>query len=169
MGDGSDADSPQCVPVDATSPSRLPFRRLVALLVACASFSAAPALAQGADLIQLNGDPPITLQGVSNYGLLYLDGVVRLSGDTGINATDVFIGPDAQLQTCYDIATDDGSTLAEFGDPRALGAPLPLWIVIGHDGKVAHYHTGFYDIKPDEGLKQLDDAVVEALRRQKAK
>ncbi len=69
----------------------------------------------------------------------------------------------------YEMAIDDESTLAEFGDPRVLGAPLPLWIVIGHDGKVAHYHTGFYDIKPDEGLKQLDDAVVEAIRRQKAK
>ena len=69
----------------------------------------------------------------------------------------------------YEMAIDDESTLAEFGDPRVLGAPLPLWIVIGHDGKVAHYHTGFYDIKPDEGLKQLDDAVIEAIRRQKAK
>jgi peroxiredoxin len=69
----------------------------------------------------------------------------------------------------YEMAIDDESTLAEFGDPRVLGAPLPLWVVIGHDGTVVHYHTGFYDIKPDEGLKQLDDAVVEAVRRQKAK
>ena len=69
----------------------------------------------------------------------------------------------------YDMAIDDGSTLADYGDPRALGAPLPLWIVIGHDGKVTHYHNGFYDIKPDEGLKQLDEAVIEALRRQKGK
>ena len=117
MGDGSGADSPQCVPVDATSPSRLPFRRLVALFVACASFVAAPALAQGADLIQLNGDPPITLQGINDYGLLYLDGVVRLSGDTGINATNVFIGPDAQLQTCYDSATDGNNCI----NGRSLG------------------------------------------------
>jgi peroxiredoxin len=69
----------------------------------------------------------------------------------------------------YDVAIDDGTALTEFGDPRSLGAPLPLWVVIGHDGKVAHYHTGFYDIKPDEGLRQLDEAVVEALRRQKGK
>ena len=69
----------------------------------------------------------------------------------------------------YEMAIDDESTLSDFGDPRTLGAPLPLWVVIGHDGKVAHYHTGFYDIKPDEGLKQLDDAVIEAIRRQKAK
>ena len=69
----------------------------------------------------------------------------------------------------YEMAIDDESTLAEFGDPRVSGASLPLWIVIGHDGKVVHYHSGFYDIKPDEGLKQLDDAVVEAIRRQKTK
>lgn len=72
------------------------------------------------------------------------------------------------MKISYDMATDDGTMLAEFGDPRATGAPLPLWVVIGHDGKVAHHHTGFYDIKPDEGLKQLDEAVVEALRRQKS-
>lgn len=71
------------------------------------------------------------------------------------------------MKISYDVALDDGTTLAEFGDPRSTGAPLPLWIVIGHDGVVTHYHTGFYNIKPDEGLKPLDDAVIEALRRQK--
>ena len=69
----------------------------------------------------------------------------------------------------YDVAVDDGAILTQFGDPRSLGSPLPLWIVIGHDGKVAHYHIGFYNIRPDEGLKQLDEAVVEALRKQQAK
>ena len=69
----------------------------------------------------------------------------------------------------YDVAIDDGALLTSFGDPRSLGSPLPLWVVIGHDGKVAHYHIGFYEIRPDEGLKQLDEAVVEALRKQKAK
>ena len=69
----------------------------------------------------------------------------------------------------YDVALDDGAILTQFGDPRSLGSPLPLWVVIGHDGKVAHYHIGYYDIRPDEGLKQLDQAVVEALRKQKAK
>ena len=69
----------------------------------------------------------------------------------------------------YDMGIDDGSLISSFGDPRDVGAPLPLWVVIGHDGQVTHYQTGFYDIKPDEGLKQLDEAVVEALRKQKAK
>lgn len=69
----------------------------------------------------------------------------------------------------YDVAVDDGTLLTQFGDPRSLGSPLPLWVVIGHDGKVTHYHTGFYAIRPDEGLKQLDEAVIESLRKQKAK
>lgn len=73
------------------------------------------------------------------------------------------------MRLSYDMATDNGTVLAEFGDPRSLGAPLPLWVVIGHDGKVAHYHTGIYDIKPDEGLKELDEAVIEAVRRQNGK
>ena len=42
------------------------------------------------------------MPGGTSFGLLYLDGVVRLAGDTSITANDVFIGPDAQLQTCCD-------------------------------------------------------------------
>ena len=87
--------------------SALSFRilRIAALVLVCAGCVAAPAIAQADDLIQLNGDRPVTLQGNYNFGLLYLDGVVRLAADTSITATDVFIGPDAQLQTCWDIGT----------------------------------------------------------------
>ena len=67
----------------------------------------------------------------------------------------------------YDVAVDDGTLLGQYGDPRTLGSPLPLWVVIGHDGKVAHYHIGFYDITPNEGLKLLDEAVIVALRKQR--
>jgi hypothetical protein len=90
------------VSVDAHSPARNPLRRL-ALLAALAGVGlvAVPAIAQADDLIQLNGDLPVTLQGGVSYGLLYLDGNVRLAGDTSIFAGDVFIGPDAQLQTCF--------------------------------------------------------------------
>lgn len=71
------------------------------------------------------------------------------------------------MNVAYDIAVDDGTVLGQFGDPRSLGSPLPLWVVLGHDGTVVHYHIGFYNISPDEGLKQLDEAVVAALRRQR--
>ena len=74
-------------------------------MLVCAGCFAAPAIAQADDIIQLNGDRPVTLQGNYNYGLLYLDGVVRLAADTSITANDVFIGPDAALQTCWDIGT----------------------------------------------------------------
>jgi peroxiredoxin len=67
----------------------------------------------------------------------------------------------------YDVAVDDGTLVTQFGDPRALGSALPLWVVIGHDGKVSHYQIGYYLITPDEGLKQLDEAVITALRKQR--
>src|SRR6185437_4116060 len=104
MGDIFAAEHDHSVAVDVPSPARFGILRLaVALLLVCAGGAVAPA-AYADDLIQLNGDPPVTLAGPASYGLLYLDGVVRLAGDTAITANDVFIGPDAQLQACYDIA-----------------------------------------------------------------
>jgi hypothetical protein len=90
------------LPVDASPPSRFGFLRFGALVLACAGCFVAPAVAEADDLIQLNGDPPVTFSGGAGYGLLYLDGVVRLAGDTGITANEVFIGPDATIQGCYD-------------------------------------------------------------------
>ncbi|MDP1798683.1 MAG: hypothetical protein Q8K78_14410, partial [Planctomycetaceae bacterium] len=70
------------------------------------------------------------------------------------------------MNLSFPIAADDGKFLATLGDPRALGSGLPLWVVIGHDSVITHYHVGTYDIQPDEGLKQLDAAVVAALKKQ---
>ncbi len=69
----------------------------------------------------------------------------------------------------YGIAVDDGKLLAKFGDPTKYGAKLPLWVVIGSDGKVAHFHSGFYKINPDEGLRELDDLLVKMIREQEGK
>lgn len=69
----------------------------------------------------------------------------------------------------YPIAGDDGKLLAKFGDPTKYGAKLPLWVVIGPDGKVAHFRSGFYKINPDEGLRELDDLLVKLIREQKGK
>lgn len=104
-GDGGDVIDGQSLQVDATPPASRPLLRFAALLLVCAGCFAAPAAAQADDLIQLNGDPPVTLSGGMSFGLLYLDGVVRLGGDTSITANDVFIGPDATLLTCYDLVT----------------------------------------------------------------
>lgn len=68
----------------------------------------------------------------------------------------------------YTVTVDDGTLLGRFGDPRRLDAKLPLWVVIDADGKIAHYSTGFYDIKPDEGLKQLETVIVELIKKQRS-
>lgn len=73
------------------------------------------------------------------------------------------------MNLSYGIAIDDGKLLAKFGDPRKYGAKLPLWVVIDADGRIAHYHTGFYKINPDEGLQQLDEVLVKLIREQKEK
>lgn len=68
------------------------------------------------------------------------------------------------MNLSYDIAVDDGTLLELLGDPRSLGAALPLWIVVDGTGHITHYKVGLYDLRPDEGLRQLDEAVLQALR-----
>jgi hypothetical protein len=99
-GDGDAGESTHSLQVDASFPAKLTFLRLGLVLVLGALGLVAVPAAQADDLIQLSGDTPVTLGGSPSFGLLYLDGVVRLAADTSITATDVFIGPDAQLQTC---------------------------------------------------------------------
>jgi hypothetical protein len=59
--------------------------------------------------------------------------------------------------------------IESFGDPRRLDAQLPLWVVIDAEGKVAGYKVGFYRIKVDEGLRQLDELVIELIRAKRKK
>jgi hypothetical protein len=59
----------------------------------------------------------------------------------------------------YNIALDDGALLKQLGDPRAAGGKLPLFVVIGPSGKISEYHPGLYEIKPEQGLKQLEAAI----------
>jgi peroxiredoxin len=72
------------------------------------------------------------------------------------------------MNLSYPVAVDDGRLLKKFGDPRVIGAKLPLWVVIAPDGTIAHYEVGYYDIRPDEGLRQLDEVVVDLIRKQRA-
>jgi peroxiredoxin len=61
----------------------------------------------------------------------------------------------------YDIAADrDGKLLKAFGDPTQFDAILPLWVVIGPDGKVVHYRTGYYEIDREVGLAEIDRIVT---------
>lgn len=71
------------------------------------------------------------------------------------------------MNLSYPLATDDGNVIERFGDPRRVGAKLPLWIVIDSVGKVAHYQAGFFQINPDEGLRELDDLLVKLIRQSK--
>ncbi|HUG89257.1 MAG TPA: hypothetical protein VML55_00385, partial [Planctomycetaceae bacterium] len=71
------------------------------------------------------------------------------------------------MNLSYPIAADDGTLLKKFGDPRRVGADLPLWIVLTPDGKVAHYKTGYYEIKPDQGLEELQESVFRVIRGQR--
>ncbi len=66
------------------------------------------------------------------------------------------------MNLTYPVGYDDGSLLQAFGDPRENRGQLPLWIVINTDGKVSHYHAGFYEVDDAQGLKELD-AVLASL------
>lgn len=68
------------------------------------------------------------------------------------------------MKISYPVAYDAGELIGKFGDPRRVGAQLPLWVVIDSEGNISHYKTGFYDINPDEGLRTLDRAVGKAVR-----
>lgn len=69
------------------------------------------------------------------------------------------------MNLSYSLALDDGKLLEKFGDPRGLGAKLPLWVVIAPDGKIVHYHAGFYRVNPDEGLQELDAVLIPLIRQ----
>jgi hypothetical protein len=40
--------------------------------------------------------------------------------------------------------------------------------VIGADGKITHYKVGFYNVDPREGLKELDAAIIKAIKDRRA-
>lgn len=63
----------------------------------------------------------------------------------------------------YPIGFDNGDIIAEFGDPRAVDATLPLWIVISPTGEVTHYHAGHYEIDVNRGLEELESEIRELL------
>ena len=69
------------------------------------------------------------------------------------------------MNLSFPVLLDSGGLLKKFGDPRVLGAALPLFVVIGRDAKIAHYHVGHYDVHQDQRLKELDDAVLAALEK----
>ncbi|ADB18659.1 alkyl hydroperoxide reductase/ Thiol specific antioxidant/ Mal allergen [Pirellula staleyi DSM 6068] len=67
------------------------------------------------------------------------------------------------MNLSYPIMVDDGKLLDRLGDPRSAGAALPLFVVIGKDGKVTTYHAGLYEVNPREGLAELSTAISAAV------
>lgn len=67
------------------------------------------------------------------------------------------------MNLSYPLLLDAGQGVRALGDPRATGAKLPLVLVIDRQGRVAHYHVGFYDVDPRKGMVELDQAVDAAL------
>ncbi|HEY2838180.1 MAG TPA: TlpA disulfide reductase family protein [Pirellulales bacterium] len=103
-------------------------------------------------------------QGVKVYGVAVdprlADEAGRRAATTGVRKLKAF------MNLTYPIALDGGELIKAIGDPRTAGAALPLFVVIGRDGKVTHYHVGFYDVDRQIGLKELSAAVDEALKTQ---
>jgi len=68
------------------------------------------------------------------------------------------------MNLSFPIGYDDGSLLRAFGDPRDTGGELPLWVVLSPEGKVVHYHSGFYEVDRQHGLKELDDVITQQIQ-----
>lgn len=99
--------------------------------------------------------------GVKVYGVA-VDGRLgdpaeRSSALRGIRKLKMF------MNLSYPILLDNGSLIRHFGDPRPAGAELPLFVVIGRDGKIIHYHAGLYLVDRNEGLRELQAVVSKAL------
>ncbi len=86
--------------------------------------------AQADDLLLLNGDS-VTLSGTHQYGIVYVDGALRLAGDTSISAASIYFGPHTYLATCFVAGTGDNGCTA--GRSLALRASGPLTIARGID------------------------------------
>ncbi|MEZ6128196.1 MAG: TlpA disulfide reductase family protein [Planctomycetaceae bacterium] len=67
------------------------------------------------------------------------------------------------MNLSFPIGYDDGSLLRALGDPRDTGGELPLWVVLSPTGNVVHYHSGFYEVDKQHGLKELDDVIAEQI------
>lgn len=121
------------------------------------------------------------------YGQVgYLDFLLNRRGRLGVSAVGVavnegFAKPETLaaskrsvrklrdfMNLGYPIALDGGNLIKQLGDPRQLDASLPLWVVVGPDGKIADYHVGVFPINPDEGLRDLDAVVVRLIREQRS-
>lgn len=91
--------------------------------------AAAPA-AHAADLLLLDSEQA-TISGSLSYGFVYVDGELRLTGDTSITAASIYLGPNARLRTCYAEGSGNGGCTS--GRSLALRSSGPLTVASGID------------------------------------
>jgi hypothetical protein len=104
------------------------------------------------------GPNGLQLYGVAVDGRL-ADEKTRPSAERSVKKLKSF------MNLSYPVLLDSGGLLKKFGDPRLLGASLPLFVVIGPDQKIIHYHVGHYEVSQDQGLTELDQVVLKALEQ----
>lgn len=71
------------------------------------------------------------------------------------------------MNLTYPVVMDAG-TLERLGDPERVGAKLPLWVLIDPQGTVVQFKVGTFAIKSEQGLSQLDEAILAIIKKQKA-
>ncbi len=86
-------------------------RTAVATLVAALALLAGAPAAHAADLLLLDGEQA-SISGDVSYGFVYVDGELRLTGDTSITAGSIYFGPNSGLRTCYVEGTGNGGCTA---------------------------------------------------------
>ncbi len=112
-------------------PHHTPRRRtsVAALAATFAVLPFAPA-AHAADVLVLDSET-VTLSGAQTFGFVYVDGDLRLTGDTSIKAASIYFGPNSSLRTCYVEGTgNDGCTN---GRALTLQSTGPLTVSSGID------------------------------------
>lgn len=65
----------------------------------------------------------------------------------------------------YALCRDSGKLLKQYGNPRAHGAELPVWVVIDKKRKVRFYKTGLFQVEnPTKGLQELEDTIKQLIK-----
>lgn len=103
---------------------------LAALALCAAALLATAPAAHAADLLLLDSEQA-TISGNQSYGFVYVDGELRLTGDTTISAASIYLGPNASLRTCFVEAV--GNSGCTSGRSLTLRSSGPLTLASGID------------------------------------
>lgn len=107
-------------------------RAIAATLAVLAGMTMIVGSAQADDLLILNGDS-VTLQpgATQEYGIVYIDGGLNLTGNATLNGNSIYIGPDATINSCYvPGATGDPDSACTSGRSLTLNAVGSLTVAV---------------------------------------